>query len=74
MKNKKKQAAHDANIKKDHLLPIGNKVQNLCSEDEEDDALIDQAEKVDFIGMKLDTQGRALPGNKKTKSLKDEEN
>ncbi len=74
MKNKKKQADHDANITKDDLLAIGNKGQNLRSDDGEDAALVDRDEKVDFEGKDLDVPGRTLPEDKKTKSLKDEEN
>lgn len=74
MKNKKKQADQDATITKEDLLAIGNKVQNLRSDDGEDAALVDRAEKVDFEGKDLDVPGRTLPGDKKTKLLKDEEN
>lgn len=74
MKNKKKQEDLDAIITKEDLLAIGNKVQNLRSDDGEDAALVDRDEKVDFEGKDLDIPGRTLPDDKKSKSLKDEEN
>lgn len=74
MKNKKKQAANDADITKEDLLAIGNKEQNLRSDGGDDVALVDRTREVDFEGKDLDVPGRTLPGNKKKKSLKDEEN
>ncbi|MFT6872692.1 MAG: hypothetical protein ACJAVN_001703 [Roseivirga sp.] len=74
MKNKKKRPNHDADITKEDLLAIGNKEQNLRSDDGDDAALVDRAEEVDFEGKDLDVPGRTLPENKKKKPLKDEEN
>jgi hypothetical protein len=74
MKNKKKQVDNDANITKEDLLAIGNKEQNLRSDDGDDAALADRAEEVDFEGKDLDVPGRTLPEDKKHKDLKDEEN
>ena len=74
MKNKIKQVDIDADITKEDLLAIGNKEQNLRSDDGDDAALVDRAEEVDFEGKDLDVPGRTLPDDKKNKSLKDEEN
>jgi hypothetical protein len=74
MKNKKKQVDNDADITKEDLLALGNKIQNLRSDDGDDAALVDRAEEVDFEGKDLDVPGRTLPDDKKNKSLKDEEN
>ncbi|MFT4803592.1 MAG: hypothetical protein ACJAZM_000575 [Cyclobacteriaceae bacterium] len=74
MKSKKKQSNHEADITKEDLLALGNKEQNLHSDDGDDAALVDRAEEVDFEGKDLDVPGRTLPENKKKKSLKDEEN
>jgi hypothetical protein len=74
MKNKKKQVDNDADITKEDLLALGNKIQNLRSDDGDDAALVDRVEEVDFEGKDLDVPGRTLPDDKKNKSLKDEEN
>ncbi len=74
MKNKKKQQDHDADITKEDLLALGNKVRNLRSDGGDDAALKDRVEEVDFEGKDLDVPGRTLPEDKKKKSLKDEEN
>lgn len=69
-----KKPKYNSNITEDDKQALGEKRENLRSDQGADQALKDREREVDFAGKDLDVPGRDLPSQRNKNQLKDEEN
>ncbi len=74
METENKENTYSPDITKEDLMALGEKTKNLRNDSSDDMLLQERDRKVDFEGKDLDVPGRTLESNKKTTSLRDEEN
>ena len=73
MSDKNKQT-YNPDITEDDKQALGQRNENLRSDQGADQPLKDRERDVDFVGKDLDVPGRSIPSERTKKTLKDEEN